>query len=156
MLKVNVWTVVLLSLWMSECSTWAGQIEAPRVGAKRINCDLNFKKLRLCGSISWVKPPHSVEMMTAKDAAELMLELKPLDQAQAEIPSDLELFVKPTMPSMGGHGTEPTQVVREGASFRIREVFLSMPGEWRFRFRFKKRDRELDQAFWDYELKAGK
>ncbi len=117
-------------------------------------CDLEFKKLKICGTIQWTKIPHAVEMITPKDAAEMTIELSNLDQRRLELPKDLEMSVKPTMPSMGGHGTEPTRVSQSGAAkFQIHEIFLSMSGQWKFQVKLKKQDRELDQAFWIYELK---
>jgi len=127
-------------------------------------CDLVFKKLKLCGMIHWKKSPRVVEMITPQDAAEMTIELKNLGNRKGELPKDLDLLVKPTMPSMG-HGTEPTRVSRlhtessqiveksDSLGFLVEDVFLSMPGEWSFLVRIKKNGRELDHSSWLYKLK---
>ncbi len=125
-------------------------------------CDLDFKKLKICGTLHWEKPPQVVEMITPKDAATLIIELKPKGPRGKPIPLDLEMAVKPTMPSMGGHGTEPTRVSRSTDSsdkndpairFQVQDIFLSMSGEWKFQVKLKSQGKELDQASWLFELK---
>ncbi len=125
-------------------------------------CDLDFKKLKICGTVHWEKAPQVVEMITPKDAATLTIELKPKAPRTKAIPQDLEMTVKPTMPSMGGHGTEPTRVTRTTAAldkndsairFQVQDIFLSMSGEWKFQVKLKSQGKELDQASWLFELK---
>jgi hypothetical protein len=130
--------------------------------ANASQCDLDFKKLKICGTVHWEKAPQVVEMITPKDAAVLMIELKPKAPRTKAIPQDLEMTVKPTMPSMGGHGTEPTRVSRSTESsdknnpairFQVQDIFLSMAGEWKFQVKLKSQGKELDQASWLFELK---
>lgn len=142
----------LFSILISAEASWAGKAQ----------CDLEFKKLKLCGSIHWVKAPKVVEMITPKDAAEMSVVLKPIRPPKAGWTKELELSVRPTMPSMGGHGTEPTRVSRihpestsseVQADFLVADVFLSMEGEWKFDFKLKKNGKVVDQAAWVFVLK---
>ncbi len=145
-------------------SVFAAQESSKTLSKQSQKCDLQFKKLKVCGSIQWRKPPQVVEMITPKDASEMTIELRSLDRQLGDSLKDLEISVKPTMPAMG-HGTEPTQVSRltpgvgrgsvstDSVTFLVKDIFLSMPGEWRFQVKVKRKNRELDQSSWVYELK---
>ena len=136
---------------------WINSVPAWAVHAQK-KCDLEFKKLKICGTLHWARAPRVVEMITPQDAAELTVDLQSRDSKAHLENQNLELSVKPTMPSMGGHGTEPTRVTRVSqktgvVEFQVQEVYLSMPGDWLFTFKLKKEGKELDQAQWSYQLK---
>lgn len=134
------------------------------------DCDFYFKKMKGCGTLSWVVPPKKVEMITEKDQAEFNLVICPQkslieNQGSSKIHSskkiDLRAFfdrlhVRLWMPSMG-HGSRPTQVrllssEGECLKFNVSQLYFSMPGDWEIQAEIQKGQKVLDQARYAYDL----
>ena len=107
------------------------------------DCSLQFQNSKLCFTWKWESEPSATVM------GSIILKtyrLNYLDQTAVEtdmisIP-ELVLW----MPSMG-HGSSPTASERlDMGTYRIKNVFFIMPGDWEFRFQINKDNEKIDEA----------
>ena len=85
-----------------------------------------------CLSLDWEVPP------TAEDFGQFLV------NAKDEIDGDVSVFL--WMPSMG-HGSSPVTVNRiDMETYRVFDVFFSMPGDWEIYIQVKKNNEVKDQA----------
>ena len=163
MKRTQLWfgLVVTLAAQLSWASTETVIAKASTKGARN-QCAILFKKLGLCGELSWVISPQPVEMITEKDKAELSFTLCPRAQkfkkeAHQDRWSGVDaLHVRLWMPSMG-HGSRPTQVQliseEHGCrKYRVENLYFTMMGDWEIQFEIKRGQKVLDQAKVPYEL----
>ena len=170
-LNARVWIVLIsiCSLPFFAAAEGVSEVKAS-LNQEALKCDLKFKKLHACGTLSWVIPPKRVEMITEKDQAELTLLICPQKsfgkgkfrkknrlKHEHDLKKEFDrVHVRLWMPSMG-HGSRPTQVrelVGEGAclKFHVDQLYFSMPGDWEIQVELKKNQKILDQAKYPYDL----
>lgn len=107
------------------------------------DCSVKFTVSQLCLSWQWEKRPSAQEAgqlvfktyrLNSYDRSPIMIDL-------SEVPQTL-LW----MPSMG-HGSTPTQTERiDVGTYRAKNVFFVMPGEWDLHFQIKNGTTVLDEA----------
>jgi len=109
----------------------------------KASCSVVFSNSGLCLSWYWENKP------TERQAGQLVFKtyrLSSLDESALEVDLESLPSVILWMPSMG-HGSTPTQTLRiDQGTYRARNVFFIMPGEWEIRFQVRKGSDVLDQA----------
>ena len=122
-------------------------------------CPIEFKKAALCAELVWTVAPKKTEMPTEKDKAEFTLRVFQKAKKGTTLKPGDTLTAKLFMPSMG-HGSMPTQVEEmrdeQGnvmlGSFRVKDVYFSMPGKWEIRLDLKRGEKLIDRAVSPYSL----
>jgi len=118
-------------------------LDSKSVQEKKVDCELTFSKSQLCLIWYWEKRP------TSREQGQLVFKtyrLNLMDETPIEIdmPQMPELLL--WMPSMG-HGSTPTQTERiDIGTYRAKNVFFVMPGEWELKFQIKSGTEILDEA----------
>lgn len=96
-------------------------------------CSIAFKSSGICLSYVWESQPNT------SDYSQLVFKifrLSQYDSTPIEIDSPSIPQVVLWMPSMG-HGSTPTEVERlDVGTYRAKNIFFIMPGEWDIHFRF--------------------
>ncbi len=110
---------------------------------KVTNCELKFNQSGYCLYWQWEQLPTS-----SQSGSLIFKVVRPNLLDGSAVPVDLELTPALVlwMPDMG-HGSSPTHVEKiDTGSYRARDVFFVMPGEWEMKFQFKDGDTVKDES----------
>lgn len=144
---------ILSCLLISSVAFAKGKSQTPA------NCDLQFKKEKLCATLTWTKKPVVVQAPTAKDAAAFDLRLWDMKGTSSgpfkDLGKDQTLLVSLYMPEMG-HGSEPVTLKKdekEPGLYHVTQVLFSMEGAWEIRGRILKNGKDVDKAAFPFNFK---
>ena len=110
---------------------------------KATECELRFRNSGYCLLWQWEKMPTSTEpgSLTFK-----IVRANALDDSPVPVNLDLAPALVLWMPSMG-HGSIPTIVEQiDTGTYRAKNVFFIMPGDWELRFQIKDGSTIHDEA----------
>lgn len=106
-------------------------------------CANQFQNSGTCLTWAWEKEP------TQNEAGSFLFKtyrLNSADQTAIEMDMPAVPLVVLWMPSMG-HGSSPTQVERlDVGTYRAKNVFFVMPGEWEIKFQIKQGNAVSDES----------
>lgn len=106
-------------------------------------CSVQMDLSRLCLTWSWEKRPTPQEYGSFVFKT---FRLNLYDQTPIETNLDSHPKVILWMPSMG-HGSVPTQVTQiDTGTYRVTQVFFTMPGDWEIRFHVTQDQEIIDHA----------
>lgn len=115
----------------------------PESSQQSADCQLRFSASGLCLSWKWEQIPKS---NTKGVLLFKIYRANAVDGSIVMVDPEYDPKVVLWMPSMG-HGSTPTVVTREDVgTYRAREVFFVMPGEWEIKFQEKVEDKIRDEA----------
>lgn len=112
-------------------------------------CNLQFQKSGICLDWKWEKVPTETEMGTLyfKTYRKNMLDGSAVLLDQTVTPA-----VVLWMPSMN-HGSSPVSTSREDiGTYRAKDVFFIMPGEWEIKFQLKDETQVIDEAIFSLTI----
>lgn len=109
----------------------------------KADCSIQFNQSKICVTWNWEKKPTSSEFGSLIFKT---FRLNAFDFTAIETNfSSLPQFVL-WMPSMG-HGSTPTETTQlDIGTYRVENVYFSMPGEWEMKFQIKDGDTVNDEA----------
>lgn len=115
-------------------------------GEIKPKCDFEFSKLDYCAQLAWEKKPNRRTFGTFVLNFYRLKQLSPNGEPiAADIKEDIEADLD--MPSMSHPPTPIDDIDRLGpGSFRMRNIYFSMRGEWLINIRLGKNKKVLDSA----------
>ncbi len=123
---------------------------APSYQKNKADCHVQLENSKLCLSWVWEVKPTETEF-----GSFVFKTYRLNNYDQSEIMTDFSENVEVVlwMPSMG-HGSSPTAVEKlDTGTYRAKDVFFTMPGEWQIKFQFKNINSDLtDEAFVDIQI----
>lgn len=104
------------------------------------DCELSFPNAGFCGQILWENGPQT------DDESRFVLRSWKMG-AQTFADFNYTLKVKLWMPSMG-HGSSPVKIRDRGdGTYKISDVYFTMPGHWQIRITLTDKDgRKIDEV----------